>query len=393
MLSRIAFALAGLLPVLSLQAIAQSPPDAMETLRRTASNYREAKSIWLEGAIEAEFQGPSGEQSTEATFRLAMAEGGKLRDELMHPQAGSTRVSDGTQAWLYLPPLNQYMRLPESARANQLGGGMAAALLPALQSLDQGVDNVRMVSEESLPFGTGSRSCVVLEVVHDPGATGLAQPKVPRQFWIDRESFVVLKQVTTIRPTAPTGRSAVEQRETLTYSRVTLGESLPESLFAFRPPKGAQKVDQFAMPGSSMDDDLTGKPAADFTLIDLGGKKHSLRGQRGKVVMLDFWATWCGPCRIQMPMVEKLHHELKSKGLVVYAINQGESAETARRYLTRNKYTATTLLDPSAEVGKTYSVAGIPTLVVIDRQGKIAAHYIGVRSEEVLRDALKKAGL
>jgi peroxiredoxin len=84
---------------------------------------------------------------------------------------------------------------------------------------------------------------------------------------------------------------------------------------------------------------------------------------------------------------------MKDKGLVTFAVNQGESSEGVRRFLEKNNYGTTTLLDQKSEVGRQYKVSGIPTLVIIDREGKIAAHYVGVRNEETLREGLKKAGL
>jgi thiol-disulfide isomerase/thioredoxin len=377
-----AFRVLGLTALLALSARAEPPAPEMEILRRVASSYRDASTTWLEGTIEAQLRGPAGGQSTEAAFRLALGERGKVRDELQHPAAGAMRVSDGTQTWLYMAPLQQYTRQPAGAGEPE-GGPVTGLLLATLQSLDRGVESVRALPDESVPYQGEDRLCHVLEVVHQP-SPGVAAPKVPRRFWIDRQRGVVLRQSAAV-----TGEGAVEQRETVRYTRVLLGRPLPDSLFAFRPPPGARRVEEFGRSAG----DLTGRTAADFTLPDLGGRRHSLSRQRGKVVMLDFWASWCGPCRVQMPMVEKLHHELKDKGLVVYAINQGESAEIARRYLARHRYSTTTLLDPSTEVGRNYQVAGIPTLVIIDRQGKIAAHYVGVRSEAVLRDALKRAGL
>jgi len=114
---------------------------------------------------------------------------------------------------------------------------------------------------------------------------------------------------------------------------------------------------------------------------------------RGKVVLLDFWATWCGPCRIEMPRVEKLHQEFKGKGLIVLGVNLREAPERARAFMKKNGYTFGSLLDAKAEVADRYQVDGIPTLLVIDRKGQIAAHFVGVREEQDLRDALKKAGL
>ena len=114
---------------------------------------------------------------------------------------------------------------------------------------------------------------------------------------------------------------------------------------------------------------------------------------RGNFVIVDFWATWCGPCRMQMPKVDMLSREFRNKGLVVFAINEGESVAAANAYLKKNRYTTMALLDGDQAVGRSYQVTGIPTLFVIDRRGTIVAHYVGVHTEESLRAALKKAGI
>jgi thiol-disulfide isomerase/thioredoxin len=254
------------------------------------------------------------------------------------------------------------------------------------------VDSLVTLPDESIPFEGTDRPCAVLEVRYRPGFGGPTLPGVPRRFWIDRDRHLVLQHRTITRTASPDGQRSVEQSETFRYRTIALDGPPDASLFTFQAPPGAKKVDQFGS-GSRGVEDLSGQTATDFTLADLSGKKHSLKALRGKVVMLDFWASWCGPCRRQMPLVEKLGKELEPKGLVVYAVNQGESAETARRYLEKNRYGTTTLLDSKLEVGKQYKAVGIPTLVIIDRQGKIAAHYVGVRGEEVLREGLRKAGL
>jgi thiol-disulfide isomerase/thioredoxin len=139
--------------------------------------------------------------------------------------------------------------------------------------------------------------------------------------------------------------------------------------------------------------DLTGTRAADFTLKDLKGITHNLAKLRGKVVMLDFWASWCGPCRMTMPVVDKLTREYKTKGLVVFSVNLRESADIAGGYMKKNGYAMQTLLDTDGAVAGRYQVSGIPSLVIVDRKGVIRAHLVGAHGEDDLRDALAEAGL
>jgi len=137
---------------------------------------------------------------------------------------------------------------------------------------------------------------------------------------------------------------------------------------------------------------LAGTEASDFTLKDLDGKEVALKELRGTVVLLDFWASWCGPCRMELPHIEKLHREFKDKGLVVLGVNN-EPPETARAFVKKKEYTFPTLVDADRGVANRYQVTGIPAVFVIDKDGKIVAHYVGLRSEADLRAALRRAGL
>ena len=386
-----------LLPIAACLISATTPVSqpGVELLRRAASNYRAAATFWIEGDIEATARAGDKQQSTNASFVVALGENNRLHDELNHPQAGVTRVSDGKQTWLYMTSTNQYAR-KDGADVIDLdkplaNGGMLPVLVQHLRGLATDVQTAKVLPDETVRFEGKDRRCSVVEVTYKP-AVGAAEgtPGAHRTFWLDRERDFVLKQKTESSTKGADG-TAIQQTETFLYSKISLNQAIDASLFTFVPPSGAKLVEQFG--GRQAAEDLSGQTAGDFTLVDLQGKKHRLSDLRGKVVMLDFWATWCGPCRRQMPLVEKLGSEMKDKGLVTFAVNQGESSEGVRKFLEKNNYGTTTLLDQKSEVGRQYKVSGIPTLVIIDRDGKIAAHYVGVRNEETLREGLKKAGL
>jgi peroxiredoxin len=121
-----------------------------------------------------------------------------------------------------------------------------------------------------------------------------------------------------------------------------------------------------------------GKMASNFQLKDLKGGEVSLASLRGKVVFLNIWATWCAPCREEMPSIESLYNDFKAnKDFVVLAVSQDTDGATVRPFVLQNHLQFTVLLDPRNEVGEHYDVNGIPETFIIGRDGRIVAHHVG----------------
>ena len=135
-----------------------------------------------------------------------------------------------------------------------------------------------------------------------------------------------------------------------------------------------------------------GDPAPDFSSRDLSEGPVSLVSYRGrKVVLLDFWATWCGPCRMAMPGLQSLHDEFKDRGLEILSVNQDEPAVQVRHFINRKKYTVHVILDPDSAIGHRYGVRGIPTLVVVDKQGLVQWLQVGYSQDQSeLRQLLER---
>jgi peroxiredoxin len=134
------------------------------------------------------------------------------------------------------------------------------------------------------------------------------------------------------------------------------------------------------------------REAADFTLTDLQGKAWTLKDLRGKVVLLNFWATWCPPCRKEIPDLEKLHGRFHDQGLVVLAISD-EDGSTVRSFATERKITYPILLDPGRRVSELFQIEGIPESFVYDRNSKLVAQAIDMRTGKQFLQMLAQAGL
>jgi peroxiredoxin len=121
-----------------------------------------------------------------------------------------------------------------------------------------------------------------------------------------------------------------------------------------------------------------GQPAPDFTLTDMQGQQVSLSDLKGKVVILNFWATWCPPCREEMPSMEMLYRKYKDQGLVILAVNvEKDGKQLVEAFLQRSPYTFPILLDTQAEVQNRYKVFRFPETFIIDRNGNVVEKVLG----------------
>ena len=149
---------------------------------------------------------------------------------------------------------------------------------------------------------------------------------------------------------------------------------------------------QFAAAVSKIEADNKRREQADFTLTELGGKTWTLKEQRGKVVVLNFWATWCPPCRKEMPDLESLYQQFKDQGLVILAISDEDAGKVAP-FIAEQKVTYPILLDPGRKVHELFQIEGIPKTFVYDRTGKLAAQSIDMRTRRQFLEMLAQAGL
>jgi peroxiredoxin len=122
-----------------------------------------------------------------------------------------------------------------------------------------------------------------------------------------------------------------------------------------------------------------GAPAPAFTLTALSGQQAALSQYQGQVVMVNFWATWCGPCQQEMPLLDQMYKKYKQAGFTLIGVNVDKDAPTVKELLARKPVSFPVLLDPANQVSKAYHVDDMPSSVIIDRKGEIRYIHRGYK--------------
>jgi peroxiredoxin len=251
---------------------------------------------------------------------------------------------------------------------------------------DFGMKSATELPVESIEFGGHAVPCRVIQVEYDndPAVRRLhgTTPEQPAiKYWIDPRTVLVLKDE-FLQQQPLRGSSPAYWRWVYTVDSVKLNQPPPQWLIDV-----GRQEQQPGQPRPSW----VGRTAPDFALPDLDGHELNAASLRGSVVVLDFWATWCGPCREELPIVQKIAADYKSQGVQVWGIAQGEELPEVKKWMSENGSAFPTLLDPESKTRDQYGVQGIPALVVVGKSGKIVSYFDGTQSEQSLRSAVEAA--
>jgi peroxiredoxin len=411
-------------PASAPSAPAPAPPD-----QPPAKGIPEEARRVLDRAIRAYRQHPTYQDELEQTFELkAKTRSGEDADQTSDQRArfwferpgrfrleddNSTIVSDGRIVWHALSSLGQYTENPapdwrQLAEGDETDGDAGAVFQHPVASLllrdPAGADDyfrtkVAIVSVVSEPLDgePGTRlTCTTRDA-------RLNDETITLSFWFSDRTGLLGQSVADMTEAyrvmmAPMADMHADDEDdenafaaaipariqsAVWMTRIRnarLGEPIPAERFTFTPDASDRKVDQFEHggDGENAQDALVGSPAPAISAQAIDGSAFSLADLKGRVVVLDFWATWCGPCVAAIPSIQALADRFADKPVTVVGINQDRGdAEKVRRFLEKKKITFLQVTDPKGRVGRDYRVAGIPCTVIIDKEGVIRDIHVG----------------
>jgi outer membrane lipoprotein-sorting protein/peroxiredoxin len=384
-----------IVPLVCFLASAQDSPDARVLLKETGDVLLKHKSYQVDQRAIVDMGGTLPAR-LEMVVKIIVSNPGKLRIESSSKVGDSLIVSDGEHTWMYLGTLKQYTKTAAASTPESLVKSMVpgmSGVMDQIKAKDPYL-SAKIIGEEPVEVDGQKIDCYVVEARLDtislPGSVDMKGGV--QKVWIDKVSKLSLKQTITATMEGGPLTAPAQMNQAVTIISQKLDTPVPDSSFTFTPPEGSKLVTEFKGPVKA-NADLTGQAAADFKLKSNTGKEFSLPDLKGKFVLLDFWATWCAPCRRDLSAVEKLHQEFHRKGLVVLGVNGGEDSETVNEFLLSSKLSYPILLTPDGGVMQSYKVSAFPTVVLIDADGKIVFYHVGAGGDKALRESLAKLGL
>ena len=387
-------------PILCAQTQAFSakpaPPgsDALPFLTELFARYAHATTYRLEYTEESHFDGELTRSWYKTTDTAMVGPNNQYRFQYHGEYGDALQLSDGTTEWVYASGLKQYTRQPTPTDGPTKIRSVASM---ALQRLSESHFTVRSIShrtdliqratfapDQDLQIGDETIHCVVVTTQGVlPGSDGRITTAFT--YWIDKQSGLIRKSLSRsdgeLMQSAP-GVQYTSQHETV-FTGVALNpSSFPDGTFTFTPPANSVLVQEFSSKQTQELAKFVGKSLPAVILKDTSGKELSLQFLQGKPLLLDFWATWCVPCRESLPALQKLYADYKDKGLVLISLDEDEEPRKAADFWAENKLSWPNyhLDKPSVEK---FPPHGIPFFVLTDTAGHVVFSQSGLKEKEL----------
>jgi len=362
-------------------AAAQAPaPDARALVAGAMAYVAGLDSLAVDMAMGIRSVEGEDTQEFSVTSSLLFAGARKLLMHVTSPNAEFQIVSDGERLFLYkisdksyseldAPPSRQEVVGMMAGGAIRMGSLWLAGFLHDDAALFEHVHETEYLGIEPVDGGTTLGHHVRLASADHDVDLWLRTTGPPLLLRLRMDAAKMLS-----RMPASGAPDSIELNFNLSNWQPNV--AAPPERFAFEPPEG---VTRETLPQQAQTDALVGKPAPNFSLALLEGGEMDLAGHKGKdIVIVEFWASWCGPCRISLPVVAKVAGAYKDKGVAFYAVNLREPPELVRGFLEQMNLSLPVALDKDGSVGGQYGANSIPRMVIVGKDGIVHEVHAGV---------------
>jgi peroxiredoxin len=368
------------------RAALAAEPKPEDLLRKVADYLAglQAFSCRIDSSIRIQAQGIDNRMDSKMTLRLERPN--RLAIVLDEGLMGMTVISDGKQLTQYLPTMNRYTVNDAPADLKDWSAAEAGMMGVSGDYLSTDADQFY----KSLMEGVTKSEYVGIEEVDSVRChhCRFEQEEFNWEIWIDAgEKPLVRKIVPDLTKQFAKAEGIMQGAKmeyVVNFKDWNVEPKFTEADFAFTPPEGAEKVDSLfeGLADAAAEEEgphpLLGQPAPAFKTVGLDDKQIDLAAHVGKdIVMLDFWATWCGPCVEAMPQVDGVAEKFADRGLVFYAVNVQEDAETIKEFLKTSELEVPVAMDADGKITQSYGVSGIPQTVLIGKDGKVQVVHVG----------------
>ncbi|HVT87497.1 MAG TPA: redoxin domain-containing protein [Tepidisphaeraceae bacterium] len=387
------------------QPAAKVSDTAKPVLDSLRDGYAKTKTLDLAGSVTLHLDAAGKKQSEKTSFTASYQSPGKFKHEM---KDDLLVVADGQHLYIYLPEPKRYFALdalkdrgelgdlpaPLTSKMEQQNPSLLLMLVKdAAQSLTGGADSVERDPDVTLD-GTSYQSLRFVSQLQEIHA--LVDPKTGllRQLSVDLKHYLTAQgvpQVNAATVMVDYTRTVADAPVKTAFSWVPPADALEVKLPPPDAPAGPAQTEE-AITAQIMA--MAGKQAPTFTLNDLQDKAVSLGDLKGKVIVLDFWATWCVPCLVSLPRIDALHKEMASKGVQVFAVNVQEQKAQVQKFVETNSLSMPVLLDPDGKASAQYmAVERKPITYVIGKDGAVFKAFpgYGPDTEKLLHEAVEEA--
>jgi thiol-disulfide isomerase/thioredoxin len=378
------------------------PANGLDLLRRVSSHYANAKSYYLE-STEEYTRTSEYEQETRKTLMVAAeASDHRYYFEGRSAEGGSMEIADGKQIWDYRVDEHRYTVKTEPDDANprqaegnsSLDGARTQAVILKRSLADYAVhlNSAEQLPDQIIQINGQDFSCFVVRIKSADEKRPQADYIFERTIWIDRKNETFVRAFEHAHGDQIVGSAHVPYEIDLKdeYFSTQLGPAARKDIFSFTPPADAQLVATLS-PAQSKGANFSGGQVPSLNLKSADGGVTSVASFRGKPVLIDFWATWCGACVASLPDLAQLYSQASQTSLVIITVDNDEEAVTADTFLKRNGYPWRNFHDGDGTIEKLMGNSPIPRTVLVDAQGQVVYDGTGT-DENQLRAAIASLG-